>query len=433
MAAIKFTAEGLKKADWRLYKYVISPKDKSIKLKRRKSVFSPSLDAALLGLNVYPDEMAVRVQMNPVEEMFEAMQVKTKVSPVEVAEFYNAIAKSLKANLAIGKSLEKCAGLAKSPYFRGVIGTICYYITKEGGKLSVAMALFPNVFEASTLAMVEAGESSGEITGVFQRLGSDASENVRIARKIKGALVYPLVLGLAITGVVMLMQFFVIPKMMPMFQSMSRGQLPLSTRIVMGAGNVLKTYPWLGLVPFLLVFVLKRKWSAIAEDTNFQRSIIKVPVLGETIKTFSLIKSLRTLGILLKAIAPLGPSFEIAARVSGNIVVGEYYTKISKRCVAGQSMSVAFAAERHALGDIGADISEQIAIGESTGSLNQVIQEIIAKLQEELMVKLDMLPNLANFVMLSLFAPVILLIALAVVEPSLKMAEDTLTSQQAQK
>ena len=429
MATVKFTPEGIRSAQWRFYKYTIKPKDKTIKSKRIKCVYSPIPDASLLGLNVNIDELATRVPMNSMEEVFEVMQVKKKVSPAEIADFYNAIAKSLKANISLVKALEKCAGMAKSPYFRGVLGTICYFISKEGGKFSTALSLFPDAFDESTIAMIEAGENAGETKEVFARLGQAATENVRMGRKIKGALIYPAVLTVAISGVVALVQFFVVPKMMPMFESMSHGQLPLSTRIVMGSGNFFKHYPWVVALPCVVALFVKSKWKQISENHNFQRITLKVPILGEVVRSYSIIRSFRTLSILLRAVVPLGRAFEIASRVSGNIVVAEYYGKICKRCVAGQSMAVAFSAERHALGDLGTDIAEQISIGESTGNTPLVIQEIITNLQDEMAVKLEALPNLANFVMLSCFAPVVILIALSVVEPSLKMAQDTLSTQ----
>lgn len=426
MATIKLTPEGVAAADWRYYKFIIAPKDKAIKTKRTKAVLSPIPEAAQFGLNAHPDETSTLVKMNALEAMFEAAQVKKKVSPEEIADFYNAIAKSMKANIALAAALRKSAGMAKSPYFRGVIGTICYTITKDGGKLSTAMALFPQAFEESAIAMVEAGENAGETKEVFARLAYAATENIKMMRKIKGALIYPGVLAGSIMSVVALIQFFVIPKMMPMFQTMLKSELPLSTRIVMGTGDFFQAYPWVVAFPFILVIILKAKWAKIVGNPSVQRSILKVPVVGEVVMAFCIIRSFRTLAILLKAVVPLNKAFGIAARVSGNIVVADYYGKMCKRCISGQGMEVAFYAERHALGELGSDIAEQVAVGQATGNTTIVLNEIVEGLKDEVSVKLEALPNLANFVMLVSFAPIVILIALAVMEPSLQMAQDTL-------
>ena len=217
-----FTPAYIKSAVWGYYKFSITPRDKNIKSKRIVTVYCPFPDAARMGVNVHDDEQIARIKLNELEQRFEMLQVRRHVSQAEMTAFYGAVSKNLRSNIDILQTLKKCSGLAKSPFFRGVIGTMCYYISKEGGALSRAMTFFPEAFDETAVAMIEAGENSGETVEVFARLSQAESGNLKMTRRIKGILVYPVILGCAIGSVLMLIQCVVIPKMMPMVSARAK-------------------------------------------------------------------------------------------------------------------------------------------------------------------------------------------------------------------
>lgn len=423
-AGSPFSAAAIKASKWRYYRYTLTPRDRSLQLKRTVQVYSPIPDAAALGSGCLDDEVLTREQLTGAGEMFEVLQGSQRVRPLDMVNFLVGLDKNLSAGVEMAKTLKKCARVAKTPYFRGVIGTMCHYTSKEGEKLSRAMALFPEAFEADTVAMIEAGEISGRDAEVRRRLAITAQENLRLATRLKGAMLYPKVLTVALVGVLGMVTFFVIPRLMVGFAGMMRSELPTSTKIVMGVAKLVTHYPAVLALPLSIVVGLYVYRKKIAAHPKVQRLVLRLPVVKDVATTYITVRSLRALAVLLRAVAPLKQVYDITGRVSGNVVFMEYFQRIYLRCKDGASPAEAYNAERHLIGDMGLDLADQMAIGESSGEYPPLLEAMADRLQVELSTKLEALPLVLNFVVLLFFAPVIVLLALSVIEPTLQFATD---------
>jgi type IV pilus assembly protein PilC len=411
---------------WELFRFSLSMKDPNIKLGRRITVLAPNYESAVLATGAHADEMVKRLPVSPIDKYLNRSK---KVKKEEYVGFLSALSKGLRSGSTMLSSLRRCIALARSAYFRGVLGSISYSIAQEGGRLSQAMEKHPTAFDDMTIALVQAGEESGRLVEVLQQLAVAATNNLKITRKIKGMMIYPAILGTAMVAAMGTIQFFVIPKMTPMFGAMLKGDLPFSTRTVLGMGNFLTAYPWVLAIPVVAGFIFVAQKKKIAAMPSVNRAVLKIPVIGNLTRGFIMLRALRSLALLLKSAVSLDRTFTITSRVATNLVFRDYFNAIHHRCREGHPLDEAFFRERHRVGEIGLEVAEQIAIARSTGNPAEVLSELADLLQSELDAKLDTLPNLLNVAMLGFFAPLFILVALAIIEPSIQMAVDTLQSR----
>lgn len=427
---VTFTPSGIANAQWRLYSYIVTCKDKTVKqYKRRVTVFCPIQDAAIYGAGSHPDEIATREKLAGASEFFERLQIKRKVKRKELADFYSAMAKNLRVKMPLSQTLQRCVTIARTAYFRGVLATLCLYILKEGGQLSKGMKLFPEAFDDVAIALVEAGESSGNIVEIFDRLAASAKEAVKLANRITGMMAYPAVLAVVFLCVIAVVQFFMLPRLMPMFESMMTSQMPLSTRIVMRFGEITQSYPWLlGIVIVFMGFLVSKR-KEMMKTEFYQKNVLKVPVIGDLIRDYAMLRAIRTLALMLKSVVSPELTWNVAARTTGNVTLSDYFKRIYKRTKDGASLEKAFYAERHILKDLGIDLAYQMGTAQNTGRPADELDEVADYLHSSVNTRLDVLPVVMNMSILIAAMPMVLMLALAIVQPTLIMANDVMSAK----
>ncbi len=419
-----FTPSRFQRLPWMLHSFTVSASHGKKTVTRKVLVFCPIKAAASLGAGAQSDENVREDEMNEIDRFLRQSGQPRKGKPMEVVGFLHAMGQSLKAGINVTDALKRAASNAKTPYFRGVLACMAHYANTVGGELSRAMALFPETFNEVVVARIEAGEATGRLMDAFVSLAESEKEDYKLRRKLMSLLVYPGLLAVAISGLFSLVQFFVLPRMGALFQSMSHGGLPLSTRIVMGAATFLKTHWYVLALPICLIILAIKKRKNIFGWPTWQRVVVAIPVVGTVMRHVIAIRSLRVLSTLLSAGAPMAKTFEIVARVSGNVVFAEYFNAIFARMRAGDQIDRAFFTERYRIGEIGRDIAQQMQIAASTGDPEEAIGPLIEIQTAELQSKMETLPVFLNFSLLLCVMPFIILIALAIIEPSLAMAQD---------
>jgi type II secretory pathway component PulF len=424
-----FTPAAIARAQWRIHRFTITGREPAKCHKRRISVYCPFPEAAPYGTGRQLDEILRKEKLSATGEAFERLQVRRRAHRKEIARFYSAMAKNLRVNTPLAETLQRCASGARTAFFRGVLGTMCLYTVREGGALSKCMRLFPEAFDDIAVALIEAGESSGGLVSVFDRLAASAKETARLSGRITGMLVYPAILAVAGSGVLAVIQFFMLPKLMPMFEAMMTSNMPLSTRIVMGIGGFVEAHPWMpGLVAGAGAWRLSKR-SAMLRSPACQRLVLKIPILGELVRDYSMLRAIRTLSLMLDSVVSPELTWNVTARVSGNASLAEYFRGIHARCKNGAPLDQAFYAERHALGELGLDLAHHMRTARNTGRPSEELNEVADYLSASVNTRLDALPVFLNMAVIAAAMPFVLLLALAIVEPTLVMANDVMFSK----
>jgi type IV pilus assembly protein PilC len=246
--------------------------------------------------------------------------------------------------------------------------------------LSAALSRHPKVFNRLFIAMVEAGESSGTLDTVLDRIATQIEKETQIKRRVKGAMVYPAVVLSFATLVLIFMLLFIVPVFASVFDDLG-GELPKPTQLVMGASNLLRNW-WFVIFPLLIAtaFALRRWKRTDRGRQTWDRFKLRIPMkIGDVVQKVALARFARTLSSLLAAGVDIIRALEITGATSGNWVVEEALTNVRERVHEGVPISDPLAAN-----DIFPPmVSQMVKIGEETGELDQMLGKVADFYEDE--------------------------------------------------
>lgn len=336
---------------------------------------------AVFGSGKAPNETAEVTDIAGADEFINRVTQK-KPNLEESAQFFNGMARCLQRNIAINKALELMAGRLQTPRMRGAVADISRSIL-AGEKMSDAFAMHPDIFTEDVLALIRAGEESGQIDMVFQQITSGREKSLRILRKLKAGMIYPAIVLILAVVVIIVMSFTLVPSISKLYSSMNV-TLPLATRITMGFSDILLKQPYMALIPFGGIYLLMKYWGKIYAVPGIQRFFSKLPSVGALITKTAAMVSFRILALLLAANVRVVNALEIAGKSAGHVDYEDFYLKVRDHIADGLSMPEAFLMECHRLGEDGRSIAAVVQMAGETGSMNEVLDQIATDYEEQL-------------------------------------------------
>lgn len=242
---------------------------------------------------------------------------------------------------------------------------------RAGQTFSRALGKFPHVFTTFSISIITVGESSGTLAKTLEYLAEELRKKQLLKAKVVGACIYPLVIAAATLGITVFLIIFLFPKITPIFKSL-RATLPLSTRIVMGASNFLMHYGLLLAVGLIALgifgaWILKRSARL---QLIFDRVILRIPLVGTMLTSYTISNMCRTLGLLLASGLTLSRSVVITAEASTNLIYKRELEAMERALARGGQMS-AHLVSNHML--FPSTLSHMVAVGERSGTLSQTL------------------------------------------------------------
>jgi type IV pilus assembly protein PilC len=301
-----------------------------------------------------------------------------KVPTKDIAVFFRQFSVMIDAGLPLVQCLEILAANQENLFFQKCLTGV--RTTVEGGStLSNAMRQYPKIFDDLTTNMIEAGEAGGILDTILQRLATYVEKNLKLKTAVKSALIYPVsVISIAALVVGALLKF-VVPIFANMFASMSI-DLPLPTKIVVGASNMVKDWWW---VVLLLVVVLFFGIKAIRRDPKgryaLDKFMLNMPVLGPVLRKIAVARFTRTLGTLITSGVPILEGLAITAKTSGNAVLEVALMKVRKSVEEGRTI-VDPLKESGVFPNM---VTQMIGVGEATGAMDAMLQKIADFYEDE--------------------------------------------------
>lgn len=359
---------------------------------------------AVFGAGKAPNETATVQDISGVDEWVHRLTLKRPSLDEEVALF-SGLARCLERNISTTKSMELMAGRLKSPRYRGAVADIAANIL-AGEQMSECFARHPDLFSEDVLALIRAGEEAGQIDTVFRQIASGRNKSLRILRKLRAGMIYPVIVLFLAVVVVIVMSFTLIPAISKLYASMN-AQLPIATRIMIGFSKILIEQPYLAAVPILGVFGMVRFWPKLYAIPNVQIFFSRMPSVGIIIRKTAAMVSFRVLALLLAANVRIVTALEIAAKSASNIEFENFFLAVRDHITDGLSMPESFLMEAHRLGADGRTIAAVVQMAGETGGMNEVLDEIATDYEEEL----DLIANQVD----KLIEPVVLVILGSVV------------------
>lgn len=302
-----------------------------------------------------------------------------KIPPALITEFTRQFAVMSEAGVPYDKGLEILIQECNHQVFQSLLSKIRSQIV-EGRSLSQALQNFPDVFSNMYVAMVRAGEASGNLAPSLFRMTRFREDQAAINAKIQAALIYPSIMGVLGIGIVIFMVSFVLPKIIPMFAHFGV-QLPLPTRIVIALSNGFQSY---GL--FLFVFIVSSiliflKWKKTEwGERVYDSFLIKIPTLKGVLQKLLVYRFTQSLGTLLESGVDMKHGLEIVQLVTGNKV---YEKKIAEMSydITHKGLSLSQGVKKTELFD--ATVVQMIRVGEQSSKLPEMLLKISSNLELE--------------------------------------------------
>jgi type IV pilus assembly protein PilC len=283
------------------------------------------------------------------------------------------------------------------------------YDVESGHTLADALGKHRHAFSALYVNMVAAGEAGGILDTILLRLATFLEKNDAIVRKVKGAMIYPAVI-FSVAGIaVVVLLIFVIPTFQQMFASVGM-ELPLPTRVVIFASEVLQGFWWLiggGIVA--AVFGIRRYYQTEGGQLVLDKFMLKMPVLGDLLRKSAVSRFTRTLGTLISSGVSILDGLEITAKTAGNRVIHDAVMGSRASIAGGETIS----GPLEKSGVFPPMVTSMIAVGQATGGLDEMLTKIADFYDDEV--------DAAVGALLSLMEP-IMIVVLGVIVGGMIMA-----------
>ncbi|MBQ6438415.1 type II secretion system F family protein [bacterium] len=288
----------------------------------------------------------------------------------EVVIFTRQMAAIIEAGLTITNGIGILADQA-SPGAKEVLNQILNDL-EAGMSFSAALRRFPKIFDNSYTYMVEAGESSGSLDVVLNRLADTMEERREFKSKVSGAMIYPIAIFIIMGIVVVVVMIFVVPTISEIFEQFD-AELPIATRILIGLSDFMVNYwYWCIALVAAVVGVYWVWYQAPASKRIVDKIMLKIPVFGPLRQKTILKDYNETLGMLVHSGVPLVEALDLAGSSVTSPVYHDNLMEIQEKVEKGISLGTAF----EAYDDFPPIMTQMIKVGEETGKLDEVLMKI---------------------------------------------------------
>lgn len=301
------------------------------------------------------------------------------VKPKSLQIFARQLATMIEAGVSVVAALVTLEEQTDDKYLREVVGEVRGDV-ESGTILSKALARHPKVFSRLFVSMVAAGESSGTLDTVLDRVATQIEKDTKLRRRVKSAMVYPLVVISFATLVLIFMLMFIVPVFQNVFSELN-GNLPRPTQIIIDLSHLLRGY-WFIIFPLIGVIIwMLRRLKATPEGTKrWDQFKLRVPMkIGDVVHKIALARVSRTLATLVSAGVDIISALDIAAGTAGNWVVEQSLIHTSERVHEGVPISIPLIEDPVFPPMVG----QMVRIGEETGELDKMLSKIADFYEDE--------------------------------------------------
>lgn len=342
-----------------------------------------------------------------------------KVGDDELVMVTRNLGSMLVAGLTVSRALSVIERQSTNPKLKGVIKQIIAKIN-QGGQFYEGLRDFPKVFDDLYVAMVKAGEESGNLAEALQTLAVQMERSTNLKKKIKGAMIYPSIVMVVMVVIGILMMIFVMPQITSVFEGMDK-DLPATTKFLIATSDFLVEYTLFaigGLIAgvMALVFAVRSKYGKIATSWLVPR----LPVIGPMAKETNAARTARTLSSLLNSGVDVIQSIDITAEVVQNHFYRLILQEARNRVEKGTALSEVFI-ERSDLYPV--LVGEMILVGEETGQIAGMLSELAIFYETEVERKTKDLSTIIEPLLMVVIGGGVGFFALALIAPIYSISE----------
>ena len=336
----------------------------------------------------------------------------------ELVIFSRQLATLVDAGIPLVTSLDTLHAQLDQPGLKTVIGRIRDDV-EGGSNFTEALAKHPTIFPTLFVSMVKAGEASGALAEILDRLAGYLEKTTALERKVRSSLVYPAVVVCMALSITLFLILKVVPTFKGIFLSLG-GTLPLPTQILLAVSDTCQRY----LVPVAaagaILVVLLRRWTATpAGRLWLDRGLLRLPIFGLLLRKVAVARFARTLTTLTRSGVPILASLDIVGRTAGNRVVELAVERIRSSIREGETI----AKPLEAAGIFPPLVVRMVGVGEQTGQLEKMLTKIAEFYESEVDTAVNSLTSIIEPVIIAILGVVIGGIVIAIFLPIVKVTQ----------
>ena len=315
--------------------------------------------------------LSLEEQAQKKDIMSASLKFLNRVKERDKVIFSRQLSVMISADLPIVKALKILVDQTENEYFKIVISEVADEVT-GGVKLSQALSHHSDIFSNFFISMIKTGETSGKLDEVLNYLADQQEKDYDLISKVKGAMTYPAFIVSGLLGVGTIMMIFVIPKLTGMLKE-SGTELPITTKILVAVSDAFVNYWYLiivGLVALIAGIVFVKKTEFGARNWSFIK--LRLPVFGSLFKKIYIVRFMRSLSTLLEGGVLLVDALKIVAEVVSDYTFKGIILATAKEVEDGNSIATVLSTRK----EIPPMIPQMLAIGEQTGSLNDILSKV---------------------------------------------------------
>jgi type IV pilus assembly protein PilC len=396
-----------------VYQWIGKNRSNKVQKGEMEAQSEEAVRASLLRQKITPS----RIKPKP-KDLFENVRfLQPKVRERDVILFARQFSTMIDAGLPIIQCLDILYSQQNNSTFKKMLKQVKESV-EGGATLAEALKKFPKQFDDLFVNMIAAGETGGILDGILRRLAAYMEKAARLKSKVKGAMTYPLV-TLAIAVIVLaVILIFVIPVFEEMFADFG-SELPAPTQLVVAMSDLVKS-KILYLIGALVLFVIAfKKYYATEKGRDaIDAMLLKLPVFGLLLRKVAVAKFTRTMGTMLGSGVAILEALDIVAKTAGNRKIEKAIYNVRSGIAEGRTM----ADPLNESGVFPPMVCQMIAVGESTGALDAMLEKIAEFYDQEVDQAVDNMTALIEPVMLVFLGVTIGGLVVAMYLPIFKMA-----------
>ncbi|MFH1061784.1 MAG: type II secretion system F family protein [Candidatus Omnitrophota bacterium] len=341
-----------------------------------------------------------------------------KIKAEELVIFSRQLATMVNAGIPLVQSLDILSEQMESITFRHVVTTIRSDV-ESGSSLSAALEKHPKVFTMLYTNMVRAGETSGMLDEILERLAGYLEKSGSLARKVKSAMVYPAVVSMMAIGITLVLLLKVIPTFKEIFASLG-GTLPLPTQILINISDTLQVY-FIYVVAALVAigFAVAKVIQTPQGKLRFDQLKLGLPVFGPLLRKVAVARFSRTLSTLIRSGVPILGALEIVGKTSGNVVIEAAVESSRVGIREGESIASPLAKSKA----FPPMVTRMISVGEESGELEKMLTKIADFYEDQVDAAVSGLTSLIEPLIIAFLGLVVGSIVIAMFLPIFKISE----------
>jgi general secretion pathway protein F len=340
----------------------------------------------------------------------------SRVKPVEVAMMTRQLATLVGAGFPLVSALDALVPQTKSHGFKKIMAQIKNLII-EGNSFAQALSKYPTTFSTLYTNMVRAGETSGTLEIVLDRLADITEKQQALMNRIQTALAYPIFMLIFGTLVLFILLIYIVPSFTSIFADMNQ-VLPTPTRLLIFLGEFFKAYWWgLFIVIGIIWFFFNRVKNTDKGRYWIDKTILAIPLTGNSARKLAVARFARTLGSLLENGVSMLVALDIVKNIAGNILISEAVETAAIEVGKGQGLGAALSSR-----GIFPQLSIQmILVGEQSGALEKMLTKIADVFENEVETSIMRLTSYLEPVMILVMGICVLFIVLSICLPIFEM------------